>query len=76
MRLEIGNKVAVIDADIRGVVTKINNEEVFVKDEDGMEYCFLRKELVKVEVDQNELSKYSDINNPMLKAKIQTKEMK
>lgn len=76
MCLEIGNKVAVIDADIRGFVTKIKNEEVFVKDEDGMEYCFLRKELVKVEVDQNELSKYSDINNPMLKAKIQSKEKK
>ncbi|KAF9658128.1 Smr/MutS family protein [Tenacibaculum sp. ZH5_bin.1] len=76
MCLEIGNKVAVIDADIKGVVTKIKNEEIFVKDEGGMEYCFLRKELVKVEVDQSELSKYSDINNPMLKAKTQNKEKK
>ena len=73
MCLEIGNKVAVIDADIRGFVTKINNEEVFVKDADGMEYRFFKNELVKIEVDQNELSKYSDINNPMLKAKTQSK---
>ena len=71
MCLEIGNKVAVIDADIRGFVTEINKEEVFVKDSDGMEYRFLKRELVKIEVDQNELSKFSDINNPMLKAKIQ-----
>ncbi|CAM1339920.1 Smr/MutS family protein [Tenacibaculum aestuarii] len=71
MCLEIGNKVAVIDADIRGFVTKINNEEVFVKDEEGMEYRFFKRELVKIEVDQSELSKFSDINNPMLKAKIQ-----
>ncbi|WP_299001170.1 Smr/MutS family protein [uncultured Tenacibaculum sp.] len=73
MCLEIGNKVAVIDADIRGFVTKITNEEVFVKDADGMEYRFFKNELVKIEVDQNELSKYSDINNPMLKAKTQSK---
>ncbi|MDO6675974.1 DNA mismatch repair protein MutS [Tenacibaculum sp. 1B UA] len=76
MCLEIGNKVAVIDANIRGVVVKLNGDNVFVLDDEGMEYCFTKKELVKVEVDQNELSKYSDINNPMLKAKIQSKEKK
>lgn len=31
MCLEIGNKVAVIDADIKGVVTKIKNEEILLK---------------------------------------------
>lgn len=76
MCLEIGNKVAVIDANIRGVVVRLSGDDVFVLDTEGMEYCFLKKELVKVEVDQNELSKYFDINNPMLKAKIQSKEKK
>ncbi|WGH75577.1 DNA mismatch repair protein MutS [Tenacibaculum tangerinum] len=76
MCLEIGNKVAVIDADIRGVVVKLIGDEVYVLDDEGMEYCFTKKELVKVEVDQNDLSKYFDINNPMLKAKITSKEKK
>ncbi|MGG6230587.1 Smr/MutS family protein [Tenacibaculum sp. SDUM215027] len=76
MCLEIGNKVAVIDANIRGVVVRLSGDDVFILDNESMEYCFTKKELVKVEVDQNELSKYSDINNPMLKAKIQSKERK
>jgi hypothetical protein len=76
MCLEIGNKVAVIDANIKGVVVRLSGDDVFILDNEGMEYCFIKKELVKVEVDQNELSKYSDINNPMLKAKIQSKEKK
>lgn len=71
MCLQIGNKVAVIDADVRGFVTKIDNDKVFVKDESGMEYRFFKEELVKIDVDQNELSKFSDINNPMLRAKTQ-----
>ncbi len=71
MCLEIGNKVAVIDVDIKGFVTKIIKNEVFVKDAEGMEYSFSRKELVKIEVDQHELSKFSDINNEMLKAKME-----
>ncbi|TDQ27740.1 Smr/MutS family protein [Tenacibaculum caenipelagi] len=69
MCLEIGNKVAVLDADIRGVVTKIVGNDIFVLDNEGMEYRFLKEELVKIEVEQKELSKYSEINNPILKAK-------
>ncbi|MEE3999342.1 Smr/MutS family protein [Tenacibaculum sp. FZY0031] len=76
MCLEIGNKVAVIDANINGVVVKLIGNDVFILDSDGMEYCFAKKELVRIELDQSELSKYSDINNPMLKAKIQSKEKK
>lgn len=71
MCLEIGNKVAVIDANVRGFVTKINKDEVFVKDDSGMEYRFFKEELVRIEQDQNELSKFSDINNSMLKEKTQ-----
>ena len=40
MCLEIGNKVAVLDADIRGVITRKENNMFFVKDVDGMEYSF------------------------------------
>ena len=70
MCLEIGNKVAVLDADIRGFVIKKEGNSFFIKDDEGMEYCFLASELVKIEADQNQLSKYIDINNPLLKAKI------
>ncbi len=76
MCLEIGSKVAVLDADIRGFITKKENNMFFVKDDDGMEYGFLASELVKIHVDQNELSKYIDINNSLLKAKIQEKNKK
>ena len=69
MCLEIGNKVVVLDADIRGVITKIIGDKFFVLDTDGMEYFFLKEELVKIDVEQKELSKYSDINNPILKEK-------
>ncbi|WP_237275048.1 Smr/MutS family protein [Tenacibaculum ovolyticum] len=70
MCLEIGNKVAVLDADIRGVITKKENNMFFVKDVDGMVYSFFAFELVKIEVDQNELSRHIDINNPLLKEKV------
>ncbi|OSY87874.1 DNA mismatch repair protein MutS [Tenacibaculum holothuriorum] len=70
MRLEIGNKVAVLDDVIKGYVIKIEKETVFIKDEEGMEYRFLASELVKLEEEQSELSKYSDINNKMLREKV------
>ncbi len=71
MCLEIGNKVVVLDADIRGVITKKENNLFFVKDVDGMEYSFFENELVKIYEDQNELSKYVNINNNFLREKIQ-----
>ncbi|MDY0781180.1 Smr/MutS family protein [Tenacibaculum sp. IB213877] len=70
MCLEIGNKVAVLDDVIKGFVIKVNNNSVIVKSEDGMEYEFLASELVKIEEDQHQLSKYMNINNQFLKDKI------
>ncbi|PQJ78735.1 Smr/MutS family protein [Polaribacter porphyrae] len=69
MRLEIGNKVAVLDDVLKGKVIKINNNEVLIEAEDGMMYSFDESELVKIGIEQKELSKYSDINNPLLKEK-------
>ncbi|MBA6156656.1 Smr/MutS family protein [Tenacibaculum sp. S7007] len=76
MCLEIGNKVAVLDADIRGIIINIEKEVFFVKDLDGMVYGFSRSELVRIEEDQNVLSKYLDINNSLLKEKMHPKEKK
>lgn len=76
MCLEIGNKVAVIDDVVKGIVTKLDNDFVFVKDDSGMEFRFLRSELVKIEMDQNDLTKYSDINNSLLREKQKEKKKK
>ena len=43
---------------------------ISIKTTDGMIFNFNEKELVKIERDQHELSKYSDINNDFLKEKI------
>ncbi len=69
MRLEIGNKVALLDDDVKGIVIDIIDDKIFVQTEDGMEFTFSSSELVKIDQEQSELSKFSDINNPLLKEK-------
>ncbi|MCT4698209.1 DNA mismatch repair protein MutS [Tenacibaculum haliotis] len=76
MCLEIGSKVAVLDADIRGFITKKENNMFFVKDTDGMEYSFLAHELVKINVEQQELSKRTRVSNSLLRAKIEDTQKK
>jgi dsDNA-specific endonuclease/ATPase MutS2 len=70
MRLEIGNKVAVLDDVLKGIVTAINENTISVQTEDGMIFNFSKSELVKIDVEQHELTKYSDINNALLKDKM------
>jgi dsDNA-specific endonuclease/ATPase MutS2 len=70
MRLEIGNKVAVLDDVLKGVVIAIDADAITIETEDGMSFKFTKRELVKIEEDQHELSKFSDINNPLLNQKI------
>lgn len=70
MCLEIGNKVAVLDDVITGVVTNISGDMISVRDKDGMVYQFMRSELVKIDIEQRELTKYTDINNAILKEKL------
>ncbi|ARV13653.1 Smr/MutS family protein [Polaribacter sp. SA4-12] len=70
MCLEIGNKVAVLDDVLKGKVININGDEISVETTDGMIFKFNSSELVKVDIEQHELSKYSDINNSLLKDKI------
>lgn len=76
MRLEIGNKVAVLDDVLKGIVTQVNGNDVVVKTDDGMVFHFSASELVKIDKDQHELSKFSDINNPLLKEKISSQVQK
>ena len=71
MSFKKGDKVAVLDAAIKGVVINASTKQIVIEDEDGFELSFRPDQLVKILRDQNELSKFSDINNPLLKAKIQ-----
>ncbi|WP_299714782.1 Smr/MutS family protein [uncultured Tenacibaculum sp.] len=69
MCLEIGNKVAVLDDVIKGVVVRITGEDVWVKTDDEMEIVFKKTELVKIGVDQIEISKRTRIDGNFLKKK-------
>lgn len=76
MRLEIGNKIAVLDDVLKGVVTDVSDNQVIIETEDGMKFSFLASELVRIDKDQHELSKFSDINNPLLKEKTKLNDSK
>ena len=68
--IEIGNKVAVLDDVLKGEVTAISKDFISIRTLDGMIFNFKEKELVKIEIEQQELTKYSNINNDFLKEKI------
>lgn len=68
----VGDQVAVLDADMKGVVLKVSEKQIVIQTEDGFQMDFTPKELVKIEGDQRELSKFSDIHmHQMLKEKQQ-----
>ena len=60
MKIAIGDYVSVIDDTVKGVVTKIEANLVYVKDTTQMEFHYLPSELVKIEESQYNLSKYSE----------------
>ncbi|WP_298883349.1 Smr/MutS family protein [uncultured Polaribacter sp.] len=70
MCLQIGNKVAVLDDVLKGIVIHIVNDEISVETTDGMVFKFHSSELVKIDIEQHELSKFTDINNAILNEKI------
>ena len=72
MSLEIGTQVAVIDDALEGIVVAISDDKISVKI-DGMIFYFDRSELIKIGKSQHEISKFSDINNDLLKQKINEK---
>lgn len=69
MRFQIGKQVAVVDDVLKGTIIAIHNEMVEVQDDEGMTYEFHEKELILLNDDQYKLTKYSDINHPLLKEK-------
>ncbi len=76
MCFKIGDQVAVLDDTLQGVIVNIDNQVIDIKDIDGMIYQYSKRELVIVQQDQYQLSKYSDINNPLLNEKLIDKKKK
>ncbi|MDB4065086.1 DNA mismatch repair protein MutS [Flavobacteriaceae bacterium] len=76
MYFNIGKKVAVLDDILKGVIVSLNGQVVGIKDDDGMVYEYNQNELVVIEEDQHQLSKYSDINNPLFNDKLQDQKVK
>ena len=76
MYFNIGKKVAVLDDILKGVIVSLNGQVVGIKDNDGMVYEYNQNELVVIEENQHQLSKYSDINNPLFNDKLQDQKVK
>ena len=74
MKFAKGDRVVVVDATTKGVVVKSEGTRVLITEENGFDLFFDEKQLVKVVHDQFEMSKYSDINNPLLHQKQSTSE--
>jgi hypothetical protein len=64
-----GDKVAVLDDVIKGVVVAVHPTKIEIESTDGFTFEFAPNELVVIKDNQFELSKYSDISNELLLAK-------
>lgn len=76
MRFQIGNIVRAIDEQIEGEITAIFGDEITLKTNDDFEFQFHKTEVIVVHADQKELSKFIDINNPLLHQKIKDQSKK
>lgn len=76
MRLKIGDKVAVLDEAISGVVDRLENGNVIIRATDGMLYSYLPADLIKKGVDQNEVLRSVKLSNEFLKDKLEIKRKK
>ena len=61
MQFIVGKKVAVLDDVLKGIIVSINDQTIGIEDSDGMVYQYHQNELVIIEDDQYQLSKFSDI---------------
>jgi dsDNA-specific endonuclease/ATPase MutS2 len=65
-----GEKVAVLDAALKGIVLKVADNKITIETTDGFQMDFTPKELIKIVSEQGEMSKFSDIHmQQMLKDK-------
>jgi len=73
MIFRIGDNASVLDDVVKGVVTKIEGNQVYIKDDTGMEFFYDVSELVKIDDNQNQLLKYNEANNHLLQSKASEK---
>ncbi|WP_075343103.1 Smr/MutS family protein [Tenacibaculum agarivorans] len=57
MCLQIGNKVAVLDDVIRGVIKKVEGGKILITTQENMDIWFYKSEVVKIDLEQNMLLK-------------------
>lgn len=70
MCFKIGQRVVLLDDNLEGTVVTSHNDMIEVKDDDGMIFQFHASEIIPKQNDQQEISKYSDINHPALQEKL------
>lgn len=70
MTLKVGDRVVVIDATTKGVVTGVEGDCILVEEANGFELSYRKSQLAKVTEDQSALSRYADIDNVMLRQKM------
>lgn len=66
----IGDIAAVLDDVVKGEVTKIEGNRVYIIDETGMEFSYDSLELVKIDNNQNQLLKYNEASDHLLQNKV------
>jgi hypothetical protein len=66
----VGDIVSVLDDAVKGEVTKIEKNRVYIKDDTDMEFFYDASELVKIDTNQNQLLKYNEASNHLLQSKI------
>lgn len=62
-KIEVGNKVAVLDDVLQGIVVKIEGNSVWIESSDGFPFVYEEHELVVLGESQKNLSRYVDISN-------------
>ena len=76
MSFQIGDFVVVLDDVVKGKVSRIEMNSVYIIDETGMEFSYSASELVKIDDNQHQLTKYNEVSNHLLEHKISEKKSK
>lgn len=70
MKFCIGDIASVLDDVVKGKVTKIEGNRVYIVDNTGMEFFYDTSELVKIDNNQNQLLTYNQASDHLLQRKI------
>ena len=73
MKFCIGDIASVLDDVVKGEVTKIEGNRVYIIDNTGMEFSYDTSELVKIDNNQKQLLTYNQASDHLLQRKISEK---